>query len=136
MTMCASSQKVGIGEWDSYFTLTNMYDVAEADQKIVWVSELSALYYDIEDQTVNELNKIDGLTQTGFTRVAYNASNKTIVFGYNDGNIDLVMNALNSPALILRNTSQRKNYVGVELKGAGLNTKGVGAKAFIFYASI
>lgn len=90
ITNRASSQKVGIGEWDSYFTLTNMYDVVEADNKIVWVSELSALYYDLEDLSVNELNKIDGLTQTGFTSVAYNANNKTIVFGYNDGNIDLV----------------------------------------------
>ena len=85
-----NAQKVGIGEWDSYFTLTNMYDVTEADNKIVWVSELSALYYDLEDQSVNELNKIDGLTQTGFTSVAYNANTKKIVFGYNDGNIDLV----------------------------------------------
>jgi enediyne biosynthesis protein E4 len=52
----------------------------------------------------------------------------------NDGNVDVVINALNSPAVVLRNTSPRKNYLGLELKGEGLNTKGIGAKSFIFYA--
>ncbi len=87
----SNAQRVGIGKWDSYFTLTNMYDIVECDQKVMWVSELSALYYDMEDLTVNELNKIDGLTQTGFTSVVYNNLTKTTVFGYNDGNVDLVV---------------------------------------------
>ncbi len=51
----------------------------------------------------------------------------------NDGNVDLVINSLNSQALILRNASPRKNYLGIELKGEGLNTKGIGAKAYVFY---
>ena len=51
----------------------------------------------------------------------------------NDGNVDIVINALNSPAVVLKNTSPKKNYVAVELKGEGLNTKGVGSKAYIFY---
>jgi hypothetical protein len=51
----------------------------------------------------------------------------------NDGDLDVVINALNSPAVILRNTSPKKSYLDIELKGEGLNTKGIGAKAFIFY---
>src|SRR5258706_2713939 len=54
----------------------------------------------------------------------------------NDGNIDVVINALNSPAVILRNTSPRRNYVGMELKGEALNTKGIGAKAYLFYSGV
>ncbi len=86
----SNSQKVGIGEWDSYFTFTNVFDVVQADDKMIWVSDLSAVYYDMSDFTVKPLNKIDGLTQTGFTRVAYNSQMNFVVLGYNDGNIDLV----------------------------------------------
>jgi hypothetical protein len=50
----------------------------------------------------------------------------------NDGNVDLVINALNSPAVILRNNLPKKNYLKVELKGEGLNSRGIGAKAYIF----
>lgn len=107
----ARAQQVGIGEWESYFTLTNMYDVVEADRKVVWVSELSALYYDFDDQTVNELNKIDGMTQTGFTSVAYNANNKIIVFGYNDGNLDLVTFDENNKAVITNMSDIKRSSI-------------------------
>jgi hypothetical protein len=50
----------------------------------------------------------------------------------NDGNVDVVINALNAPAVILRNNAPRKNYLAVDLKGEGMNTKGIGAKAFVF----
>lgn len=87
---CAKAQRVGIGEWDSYFTYTVMYDVAEADGKVIWISELSALYYDLEDKSVQVFNKIQGLSQTGLSRIAYNPQTKTTVIGYNDGNLDLL----------------------------------------------
>lgn len=52
----------------------------------------------------------------------------------NDGDMDIVINALNAPAVVLRNALPRKNYLGVEFRGGGMNTKGVGAKAYLFYA--
>lgn len=113
VTTTASAQKVGIGEWDSYFTLTNMIDVVETDKKVMWVSDLSALYYDFEDLTVNELNKIDGLTQTGFTCLAYNANTKTTIFGYNDGNLDLVtFDENNKPVITNMSDIKRSSLTG------------------------
>jgi enediyne biosynthesis protein E4 len=50
----------------------------------------------------------------------------------NDGNLDLVINCLNAPAVVLRNNSPKKNYVSVAFKGDGMNTFGVGAKAWLF----
>ncbi|MBS1505884.1 MAG: VCBS repeat-containing protein [Bacteroidetes bacterium] len=52
----------------------------------------------------------------------------------NDGNVDVVINSLNSRAVVLKNSLPRKNYIAVEFKGEGLNSKGVGAKAFVFCA--
>lgn len=85
-----NAQRVGIGEWDSYFNFSRTLDVVEADKKIVWISDLSALYYDQEDLTINPLNKIHGLSQTGLSKLGYNRQTKTIVLGYLDGNLDLV----------------------------------------------
>ncbi len=50
----------------------------------------------------------------------------------NDGNLDLVINCLDAPAVILRNKSPNKNYLSLSLKGDGLNTFGIGSKAYIF----
>ena len=50
----------------------------------------------------------------------------------NDGNLDLVVNCLNAPALILKNNLPKKNFISVSFKGDSLNTMGVGCKAYLF----
>lgn len=50
----------------------------------------------------------------------------------NDGNLDMVINALNAPAVILKNNAPKKNYISVSFKGSDLNTFGIGCKAYVF----
>jgi enediyne biosynthesis protein E4 len=50
----------------------------------------------------------------------------------NDGNLDLIINCLNAPAIILKNNAPKKNYISVLFKGDNLNTTGVGCKAYLF----
>ena len=50
----------------------------------------------------------------------------------NDGNLDIVVNCLNAPALILKNNAPKKNFLTIVLKGEGMNTSGIGAKAWLF----
>lgn len=50
----------------------------------------------------------------------------------NDGNLDLVINCINAPAVILKNNSLKKKYLSLSFKGDGLNTFGIGAKAYLF----
>jgi hypothetical protein len=50
----------------------------------------------------------------------------------NDGDLDLVINCINSPAVILKNNVQGKKSVKVSLNGKGMNTFGIGAKAYLF----
>ena len=45
----------------------------------------------------------------------------------NDGDLDVVINCLNAPALLYRNESAAPR-IGVRLKGKALNTQGIGAK--------
>jgi enediyne biosynthesis protein E4 len=50
----------------------------------------------------------------------------------NDGDLDLVANSINAPAAVYKNNNAAKNHLSVSFKGDGLNTKGVGAKAYLF----
>ncbi len=47
----------------------------------------------------------------------------------NDGNLDMVINCLDAPAVILKNNAPKKNYLSLAFKGNGMNTMGIGAKA-------
>lgn len=53
----------------------------------------------------------------------------------NDGDLDVVMNCLNAPALVLKNNAPAKNYINISFKGDSTNTTGVGAKAWLFAGS-
>lgn len=50
----------------------------------------------------------------------------------NDGNLDMVINCLNAPALILKNNAPSKYTLELSLKGNDGNTFGVGAKVWLF----
>ena len=50
----------------------------------------------------------------------------------NDGNLDLVINCLNAPAVVLKNTAPAKNYISVSFKGDKQNKFGIGAKVYLF----
>ncbi|MFL5739507.1 MAG: VCBS repeat-containing protein [Flavisolibacter sp.] len=50
----------------------------------------------------------------------------------NDGNLDLVINCIESPAVILKNNSPKKSFVSLSFKGTGANTKGIGCKAYVY----
>jgi hypothetical protein len=50
----------------------------------------------------------------------------------NDGDLDLVVNSLNAPSVILKNNAIVHNYISISFRGDSVNTFGVGCKAWIF----
>jgi enediyne biosynthesis protein E4 len=52
----------------------------------------------------------------------------------NDGNLDIIINSLNDPAVILKNNAPPKNAMNISFKGNSLNSFGIGAKAWLFAA--
>ncbi|HLF47622.1 MAG TPA: VCBS repeat-containing protein [Chitinophagaceae bacterium] len=50
----------------------------------------------------------------------------------NDGDLDLVINCINSPAVILKNNSKKKNSIIISFKGDSLNSFGIGTKVYLF----
>lgn len=50
----------------------------------------------------------------------------------NDGDLDMVINALESEALVLQNNTKSKSYISFSFKGDSLNTTGIGTKVYLF----
>lgn len=50
----------------------------------------------------------------------------------NDGNLDLVMNCINAPAVVMKNNTPKKYTLDIECKGNDSNTFGIGTKAWVF----
>ncbi len=50
----------------------------------------------------------------------------------NDGRLDLVINALESKAVVLKNNAAKKNWLSLSFRGDNANSKGIGSKAYVF----
>jgi enediyne biosynthesis protein E4 len=50
----------------------------------------------------------------------------------NDGKLDLVVNCIESPALVLRNNAPQRNWLSLAFHGEGMNKFGIGAKAWVW----
>ena len=80
------------------------------------------------DLTFTNMADAWGLAHPGFSNGA------AYVDLDNDGALDLVVNNVNAPATIYRNRAREiggNNYLQVQLRGAGANTGGIGAKDIV-----
>jgi enediyne biosynthesis protein E4 len=50
----------------------------------------------------------------------------------NDGNLDIIMNCINSPAVVLKNSNPVKNFLSLSFKGEGMNRFGIGTKVYLW----
>ena len=50
----------------------------------------------------------------------------------NDGDLDLIINCINTPAVLLKNNTKNKNSLNISLKSDGMNRFGVGTKVYLF----
>ncbi len=70
----------------------------------------------------------------GFTRQSF-SNGAAYADLDNDGDLDLVINNINEPSFVYRNTSRQTtsdHFIGVQLKGDSLNTFAIGSKIKVF----
>lgn len=86
----AFNQGIKIGDWRVHLPLNKIKFVIEAENKIYAATPFSLFYYNKSDASVNQLNKVNGLSDVGISAIYYNKEYKTVIVTYNNTNIDLI----------------------------------------------
>jgi len=84
------SQGITIGQWRSHLPKNSVIAVAEAENRIYAATPFSIFYYDKSDNSIQQLTKVNGLSDVGISAIHYNNFYKTLVITYTNANIDLV----------------------------------------------
>ena len=92
ITATGHPQTTGIGQWREHFPYSQCISVIEVKSRIYCATPYSVFYFDKEDNSIQRISKINGLSDIGISAMNYNASFNTIVIAYSDANIDLVQN--------------------------------------------
>lgn len=100
-----TNSNVPIGVWRTHLPTTAIGTVAILNNKIYAASPKSSFTYDLSDNAVVGLSKIDGLTQSNIEVIRFNEQTKTGLIGYTNGNIDIIRNgSLSNFDVIFRST--------------------------------
>jgi ligand-binding sensor domain-containing protein len=83
---------IPIGTWRSHFNYNRTHLVEIVDERVYCAAQSGLFYYDTSDNSLNKLSKIQGLSDTRVTAMAYDNDLEIFALGYDNGNIDILVN--------------------------------------------
>ena len=89
-TTAFAQDGVSIGNWRTHLPYQKVIGVEPVGNKIFAATEYELFYYDTEDNSINILNKINGLSDIGISTIGYNQSQRKLFVAYTNANVDLI----------------------------------------------
>lgn len=86
------SQDVSIGFWKDYMSYSKATKVEVGDNKTYCVTDGALYYLNQEDQSINRMSKVSGLSDIGINDVKFNNYTKQLIIVYSNCNIDIIEN--------------------------------------------
>lgn len=87
-----ASNNLPVGHWRHHLPNHNVIKVEEAPEKIISATNYSLIILNKDDNSIERINKIHGLSDFDISTMAYAPKQKAILLGYENGNIDVVIN--------------------------------------------
>ncbi len=87
-----SFAQIAVGEWRDHLPYSHALKVTEAENKIYCSTDISLFSYNKDDNSIEKLSKITGLSDVDFSSIEYSKENKVLLIAYSNGNIDLIEN--------------------------------------------
>lgn len=90
MALQAGAQGIAIGQWRDHMPYKKARGVADAGDRVYCMSEAGFYYYHKEDNSIQRLSKVNGLSDTEFSAIAYSHTSDLVVVAYKNANVDLL----------------------------------------------
>ena len=90
LTMGISAQEVGIGEWRTHLPYGNLIDVAIVHNNVYAATPYSMFIYNQDDNSLSRLGKVQGLSDVGINKIAFNQQVDALLVAYSNANLDFV----------------------------------------------
>ena len=107
------------GSWQDYLSFANASKVAISSTKVYCVTEGGLFYYDRQDNSINKLSMVNGLSDFGIKTIAYSEEKKVLIVAYNNSNIDLVFDSgiINLPDIKRKQITGDKSVLNISVTG-------------------
>lgn len=97
--------QIGVGEWRDHLPYTELIDISIGDNHVFGATESAITVYSKTDKSVRRISKVNELTESGISTIKYNRIHNTLVVGYQNGNVDLLINGQGINMADIKNSS-------------------------------
>lgn len=89
-SLCLTAQEtLAVGEWDDYLPYRAGKWVTQSSSEVFYATDLSLLSIDKSDLSPKFIGKLEGLSDVGVERIAYDDFNEQLIIVYTNSNIDI-----------------------------------------------
>ena len=112
-------QQLAINEWAVHLNYSHTNIIIHVHNKTFVGTQSGLFVYDLEDNSIRNFSKIDGLSSLDITALAYDNTNDGLIIGYKDGNVDIMINnqITNIPHIEMSNILSEKNINHIFIDG-------------------
>ncbi len=86
------AQTPAIGQWRTHLPYQKVIGVAVAGDIVYATTPYSLFTYNTTDNQLSSFSRVNGLSDVGISKIAYNAKDQILMVAYTDANIDLIDN--------------------------------------------
>jgi hypothetical protein len=106
-----TQELIPIGSWRTHFNYKRTLLVEQVNDRIFAATDQALIFYDPEDNSLNTITKLDGLSDVGISALAYDEQNNRLVVGYENGNLDIISSdhISNNTLLLESNVTESKS---------------------------
>ncbi len=87
-----ATDNIAVGHWRHHLPNHNVIKIFETPSKIIGATNYSLILFNKDDNSIERINKVHGLSDFDISTIAYSDKHEAILVGYNNGNIDVVVN--------------------------------------------
>jgi hypothetical protein len=107
-----------IGTWRNYLAYHDVQQICKADNELFVLASNGLYQYNLNDASITTYDKVNGLSDTRITHIAWNAKAKRLIAIYENSNIDLIEpdgDIINISALYTKSITEDKTVTAIAI---------------------
>lgn len=81
---------IPIGSWRLHLSYHDIRMIAVSDKHVYAASSSGVIAYNFAERSLHTFNKLNGLSSTGISALAFDEKNQVLLIGYEDGTLDII----------------------------------------------
>ena len=109
-----------VGTWKHYLAYHTIQSICKADNDLFVLASNDLYQYNLDDQSIITYDKVNGLSDSYITLIAWNQQAKRLIIIYKNSNIDLLDlngNVINISSLYTKSMTDDKTITSISMEG-------------------